>query len=154
MVAKWICHDGYMYRAAHIGPALHQRTADTRQPPGSSFRIIYRPVGNRVITRCNACYIGIQPQFEATNIETDIKRLVEIRLNAGGLYIPLFGGSEVADMINYRSKLFEQGKELQVFFSLISLYIGYVFLYFLLLVFFADHQYILGIHNDKIFQPL
>ena len=43
---------------------------------------------------------------------------------------------------------------LEKFISFIAFYLGYIFFDFLLLVFFADHQHVLGINNDIIMQSL
>ena len=48
--------------------------------------------------------IGIQTQFEATNIEADIKRLIEVRLDAENSRIPCFGLADVRRAINGRSE--------------------------------------------------
>src|SRR5207244_363623 len=65
------------------------------------FRILDTPISHRSVSfvRCITA-AGLQTEFVASHIETNVKRLVEIRLHAEQFAIPGFAFFDIVNMIS------------------------------------------------------
>src|SRR6266545_3734680 len=50
--------------------------------------------------RFDALGVGIQPKLEATNVEANVERLVEVWLDAEGGAVPLLGALEIGNVVD------------------------------------------------------